>query len=424
MGETSNPLRVLRHRSFRLLWVGSVVSSVGTAIGGVVFTWVVFVTSHSAVYVALLGVVGFLPSVLFGLLAGALVDRTDRRLLMLGCDVARLVALGSLAIYTLFFGVNLVALLAAAGIVATFSTVFRPATNAAIPRLVPESEFTDSNGLLMAGSTVAGFVGSPIGGFLVITVGVVGGLLVNALTFGFSGAMIFLMVIPALANSDAAPGASRTSLLTEVREGMRYLRSQKPLLWITLSGMVANFFLSLFFAFIVIYASVQLHESATGFGILLAAGAAGWGIGAILPGRIGTEQAPALWYSAAWTTAGLVIIAIGLVRDLPSASLLSLAFGILGGIGNTTFFAAVQRQVPPHLLGRYFATDEAGSFAMIPAGQVAGGVLILAFGIGATYVLAGIGAFLCSGLLLLIPSVRAWGRPADPNRAAPGSTAG
>ena len=406
----SNPLRVLGHRSFRLLWIGSVVSALGTAIGTVVFTWVVFVSTRSAIYVAALGVVGFLPSVLFGLLAGALVDRTDRRRLMLMCDLARLATLGGLAVYTFLVGVNVLAILAAAALVATFSTIFRPATNAVIPRLVPEGDITDGSGLLMAGSTVAGFVGSPVGGILVIAAGVGGGLLANALTFGFSAAMIFLMVIPSLASDASAAGGPRSSLLFEVREGIRYLRSQRPLLSITLSGMVANFFLSLFFAFTVIYAFVQLHQGATGFGILLAAGAAGWGIGSILPGQIGTDRAPALWYAGAWTCAGLVIVAIGLVRDLASATVLSVAFGTLGGVGNTTFFAAVQRQVPPHLLGRYFATDEAGSFAMIPAGQVVGGILILSFGIGTTYVLAGIGAFLCSGLLLLMPSVRAWGR--------------
>lgn len=414
MANANNPLRVLGHRSFRLLWLGSVVSSLGTAIGTVVLTWVVFTTSHSPIYVALLGVVGFLPSVLFGLLAGALVDRVDRRRLMVACDAARLVTLGGLAAYTLLFGVNLFALLAAALVVATFSTIFRPATNAAIPRLVPESDYTDSNGLLMAGTTVAGFIGSPVGGILVITVGVVGGLLANALTFGFSGAMIFLMVIPALAARDAGPGGPRPSLLKEVREGMAYLRSQTALLWITLSGMVANFFLSLFFAFVVIYASVQLHQGAAGFGVLLAASAAGWGIGAILPGRIGTERAPALWYAGSWTAVGLLIVAIGLVRDLPAATVLMLAFGVLGGIGNTTFFASVQRLVPSHLLGRYFATDEAGSYAMIPAGQVVGGLLILSSGIGTTYLVAGIGAFICSGLLLLVPSVRAWGRSPAP----------
>lgn len=417
--KTENPIRVLGYRNYRLLWVGSIVSSLGTAVGNVVLTWVVFTASHSPLYVALLGVVGFLPSVLFGLIAGALVDRVDRRRLMIACDVARFVTLGGLAVYTLAFGVSLVALLGAALIVATFSTIFRPATNAIIPRFVPETDLTDSNGLLMAGTTVAGFVGSPLGGLLVITIGVVGGLVANALTFGFSGAMIFLMIIPAIAPKESTPGGPPTSLLSEVRQGMRYLRSQKPLLFITLSGMVANFFLALFFAFVVIYASVQLHQGAAGFGILLAAGAAGWGIGAILPGRIGTDQAPALWYAGAWTMAGLMIIAIGLVRDLTSASLLSLAFGTLGGMGNTTFFAAVQREVPSHLLGRYFATDEAGSFAMIPAGQVIGGILILSIGVGATYIFAGIGAFICSGLLLFVPSVRAWGRSVRAAESAP-----
>jgi MFS family permease len=285
----------------RLLWVGSVVSSIGTAIGTVVLTWVVCTTSRSSNDVALLGIVGFLPSVLFGLLAGALVDRVDRRRLMLACDIAPFFTLGGLAASALLFGVNIVSLLGAAFLVATFSTVFRPATNAAIPHLVPVSEFTDSNGLLTAGNTVAGLVGSPVGGILVITVGVVGGLLANALTYGFSGAMIFLMVIPALSAPEAGADGPRASLLSEAREGVRYLRSQKPLLWITLSGMAANFFLSLFFAFTVIYASVQPHQGAAGFGVLLAAGAAGWGVGATLPGRIGTERAPALWYAGAWT---------------------------------------------------------------------------------------------------------------------------
>lgn len=412
MSSSSSLRRILDYRDFRLLWSGSVVSALGTAIGGVVLAWVVFSASHSPLAIALLGVVGFLPTVLFGLLAGAFVDRLDRRRLMLACDVARLVTLGALAAYTWVFGVNLVALLGAAAVVATFSTIFRPATNAAIPRLVREPDFADANGVLMSGTTIAGFVGSPIGGGLVVLVGVVGGLLANALTFGFSAAMIFLMTIPILARADEPAAERRPSLLSEVREGLDYLRSQPALLSVTLSGLVANFFLSMFFTFLVVFASARLDLGATGFGILLAANAGGWGLGGILPGRLGTLRAPGLWYAGAWTLAGLFVVLIGLSTTLVPAVVGSLAFGILGGIGNTTFFSAVQSTVPPQLLGRYFATDEAGSFAMIPAGQVVGGFVVLSIGVSSTFVIAGVGASVCSAVLLALPFVRNWGRSA------------
>ena len=404
-------LRVLRNPSYRYLWFGSVISSLGASIGGVVLLWVVFTSTHSALDVALLGVVGFLPTVAFGILAGAVIDRTDRRRLMIGCDLGRVVALGLLAAYTLLFGVSLALVLLAALVVATFSTVFRPATNAVIPSLLGLSEVTDGNGLLMAGTTVAGFAGSPVGGILIVVVGVVGGLTVNAATFGFSAAMVSLMLIPAVARTPVPAGTPRRSLLADVAEGLRYLRSQRALLSTTLSAMAANFFLGMYFQFIVVYAGEQLHVGATGFGVLLAVGAAGWGLGGLLAGRLPVQRAPGLWYASGWTLASASIVGSGVVTTLPLAAALGLGFGLLGGLSNTTFLSTVQRTVPPEMLGRYFATDEAGSFAMIPAGTIAGGFLILAVGVGSTFVFAGLAGIATNGVLLAFPSVRAWGRP-------------
>lgn len=420
--STTSPLRVLGHPSYRYLWTGSVVASLGTAIGGVVLLWAVFSTTGSPLDVALLGVVGFLPTVVFGILAGALIDRTDRRRLMIACDLGRLVALGLLAGYTLLAGVNLVAILAAAFVVATFSAVFRPTTNAVIPALLGATEMTDGNGLLLAGTTVGGFVGSPIGGILILAIGVVGGLAVNAVAFGFSAAMISLMVIPMAHRESTRTDGGRPSLLSDVGEGLRYLRSQRVLLAATLGGMAANFFIAIFGQFLVVYATVQLHAGATGFGLLVAASFGSFGLGGLLAGRVGADRAPGVWYPATWAIGTACIVGVGLVSNLPAAVILTLGFGVFGGIGNTTFLSAVMRTVPPSMLGRYFATDEAGSFAMIPAGQIAGGFLILAIGVSATFVIAGVAGFVASAFLLLFPSVRAWGRPGS--ATASGAPAG
>jgi len=188
---------VLRHANFRLLWTGSVTSAAGASIGSIVIIWLVYNATHSPFAISLLGIAQFLPTLLFGLLAGALIDRWDRRRLMVACDLARAVCFGALALFVFVYGASTVVLIGVVFAVAAFSTAFRPATNATIPRILPPADVADGNGLLQGGTTVASFLGSPVGGLCVVTIGAVAGLALNALTFAVSGAMIFLMVIPA-----------------------------------------------------------------------------------------------------------------------------------------------------------------------------------------------------------------------------------
>jgi MFS family permease len=401
---------VLRHVNFRRLWFGSVASAAGASVGSIVIVWLVYSATHSAIAISLLGIVQFLPTLLFGVLAGALIDRWDRRRLMLACDVARAISFGALALFVLLYGASLVVLIGVVFVVAAFSTAFRPATNATIPRLLPSAEVQDANGLLQGGSTIASFLGSPIGGLLVVTVGAVVGLALNALTFAISGAMIFLMTIPTAPAGSVATGSARRSLLAEVGEGFRYLRSQRALLIITLTAMVANLFLSIWGGFTVIYVAIQLHQGAAGFGIVVAANTAGFAIGALLPGRLHTERAPGIWLTAAWGLVGFFIIGLAFTSSLLVAVPLTVTAGVLLALGNTTWLSGVQRSVPDEYLGRYFATDEAGSFAMIPLGVAVGGVLIVLIGISRTYIIAGLGAALINLVLLFSPAIRRWGR--------------
>jgi predicted MFS family arabinose efflux permease len=329
---------------------------------------------------------------------------------MITCDLARSLCFGGLALYVLFYGVSTAVLIGVVFVVATFSTLFRPATNAAIPRILPTADLTDGNGLLQGGTTIAQFVGSPVGSLLVVTVGATVGFALNALTFAVSGTMIFLMLIPAGTSAPAVPGSPRGSLLGEVGEGLRYLRSQQALLIITLTAMAANFFLTIWGGFTVLYAAEHLHQGATGFAILVAANTAGFAIGAVLPGRLHADRSPGLWLLPTWGLVGFVVLGMAWTTSLALATALTIAGGALLSMGNTTWLSGVQRTVPDVLLGRYFATDEAGSFAMIPAGLAVGGVLIVAFGISWAYVIAGAGALIANIPLLLSSKVRDWGR--------------
>jgi MFS family permease len=407
---STSPTRVLRNPNFARLWIGSVTSAAGTAIGSIIIVWLVYSATQSAIAISVLGIVQFLPTLGFGLLAGALIDRLDRRRLMVTCDVARALTFGGLAIYVLLFGVSVPVLIAAVFLVATFSTIFRPATNAAIPRLLGSDDLADGNGLLQGGSTIAQFVGSPIGGLVLLALGAAIGLTVNALTFAVSGMMIFLMVIGPGTPRPSIPSEGRKSLLRDVGDGLRYIRSQPVLLVITLTAMGANFFLTMSFGFEVIYAAAYLHQGATGFSILVASNTAGFAVGAILPGRLHFDRHPGRWVPITWSLSGFAILGLVAVHDLTGAVPLVVAAGMGISLGNTTWLVGVQRSVPDEYMGRFFATDEAGSFAMIPAGLAVGGVLILLYGIGWTYILAGAGSLLMNVPLFLSTGVRTWGR--------------
>lgn len=412
-GALPERARPFGNPNFRRLWTGAVTSSAGTAVGTIIITWLVYNQTHSPLAISLLGILQFLPTLAFGLLAGALIDRWDRRRLMVACDLARAATFAVLAGYVLVAGVSSVLLLVAVLVVASFSTVFRPATNATIPRILSADQTTEGNGLLQGGSTIASFVGSPLGGlFLAANLAVVG-LAVNSLTFAVSGILILAMVFPA-ARAAAASKEPGASLLAEVRAGVRYLASQRALLVITLTAMAANFFLSIWGGFTVVYVSERLREGATGFGLIVAATTAGFAAGALLPGRLHTERAAGLWTTLAWGAAGFFLIALGLTHSLLVALVAEFGAGACLSLGNTTWLSGVQRTVPDEYLGRYFATDEAGSFAMIPAGLAAGGLIVLYVGVGWTYILAGLGVVVCNLVLLTSAEVRRWGRSGTP----------
>ena len=99
-----------------------------------------------------------------------------------------------------------------------------------------------------------------------------------------------------------------------------------------------------------------------------------------------------------------------LVHSFPVALVSMACLGILSALANVTFTSAVQRTVPDQYLGRYFALDESVSYSMIPAGLAVGGVLIVTFGVGPAFLVAGAGALVVGFGLLASGTTRSWGR--------------
>jgi predicted MFS family arabinose efflux permease len=373
----------------------------------VALSWIVFSQTHDAIDVTFLGLANFVPGLVIGLLAGVMADRFDRRGLMLRADLVRAAAIGALAVLLVVRGFDLLTVLVAVAVVSALSAVFRPASNAILPTLVPGSDLADANGLLFSGQTLGNFAGSAIGGVFVVTVGAVGGFSLNAFTYAISAAMIFLLVVPrSTAPAGTGTPGPKPSYLADLSEGFRFVRSRPALLWTILASLVANFFLAFYLLYLVVFVPNGVHAGATVYGIAVALSAIGFGAGSLVVGRWGLVRRAGWTYILGWTAAGVVLLLLGLFPSVPFLLVATPAFGVLGGVGNTAYLTCVQRIVPGPMLGRFFAIDEVASFAVIPLGQVVGGILVVMSGVVTTFVVAGVGTTVSAAVLLLSREAR------------------
>ncbi len=404
----SGPSRVLRVAGFRFLLGSALASALGGSITSVSVNWLVYHYTGSTLDIAYVGLTGILPGIALGLFAGVLADRYNRRRLMVTADVARLAAMAVLAAALAFLGFSLVLILGVMCVVFSFSALFTPASQAILPRLVGTAELEDANGLLSATTQAGQSVGSAAGGLVVVSVGAVAGLGVNAATYAMSAILLFQ--IATSAGQVAAPvAAAGRSFSRELREGLRYMRDHLAVLEVTIGFLPGNFLLTMVLAFSVVYAGTYFGGDATVFGFLVAAVAAGVGVGALSVGRLRARRYAGLLMAASVTgqSGGVALLVVG--HALPVALAGAVIVGVCIGLINTVYFATMQAIVPNEILARVLSIDSVGSFVAIPGGLIAGGLLAATYGIAATYAIAAVGIFVNGVVLFSMRGVRTLG---------------
>ncbi len=400
-------LSLFRQRAFSGLWTGSVASSIGSSAGLLAINWLVYTVTGSAIDLALVGIAGVIPRVIFGVFSGTLADRYSKLRLMVVADAFRAATMITFAAVLAFAGFQLYVVLAAVFILGIGQSIFRPAINSFLPRAVPKAQLGAANGLFMAAQQVTSIAGSPLGGILIAAVGVAATLAFNGASYAVSALMIVFVSLSLQSKGDPADSKKEQStFVQQLKGGFSYINGERGLLKLTLASFGANFFLSLFFTFIVVYVTTVLHQSAFVYGVIGAAGGAGFGFGSLLVGRLRPERRFGVWFAAPWGVTGLSILGLVLFPNTVAAMVFLFVGTAFGGFGNTTFFTGVQRFVPREVLGRYLSIDEVGSLAASPAGQVAGGLIIAAYGLGPDFLLAALGTAAFSFGLLLFSDVR------------------
>ena len=223
-------LRTLRHRDFRLLWMGQSVSLIGDGIYLVAIAWLVYDITNEPGALALVGLAWTLPMVLALLFSGVLSDRFERRRLLVLSDLVRGAAIAAIAVLTLTGVVELWQVVVLVVVYGIGEALFQPAFSAIVPDVVPREQLLQANSLreLMEPLGLR-FAGPAVGGLLITVFDVGTAFLVDALTFAASAVVVSFM------SRQPPPREESHTFRKDLSEGFAYVRDH-AWLWATLTG--------------------------------------------------------------------------------------------------------------------------------------------------------------------------------------------
>jgi MFS family permease len=394
----------LGNTNFRLFWIGESTSQIGSGVSSVVIPLVGVSVLHAGTFaIALLTAAGWLPWLLFGLPAGALVDRFGKRTVMIICDLVSLILFASIAV-SAWLGILTVAqLMLVALSVGLVSIFFKAAFQAYVPLLLKKDELVDGNSKLQASTAFATVSGPGIGGAVAQFLGIATGVIIDAATFAVSA----ICLLATRSNEpDLKTSRPQRELSQEIRDGLMFLLHDPYLLPLAAFTATLGLGLSSTDSLLVVFyiRTVGTTSGVTGaiLGLLNAGGLFGAVISARLVRRYGSARAMmicrillcfALLFPLTTQGAGLIfsigwfMVTVGLV----SGNIISLSFR--------------QARCPAGIIGRVSATYYTMTYSAMALGGVLAGALGTSLGVRpALWITCGILA--SSSLILFFSPIR------------------
>jgi MFS family permease len=406
--DSRTPSSIWHNREFLLLWGGQTVSEMGTHITVLALPLVaVVLLEASAFQVGLLAAAETSAFLLVSLPAGAIVDRIAKRRLMIWCDLAQFVVIGSVPLAHAAGALTLAQLYVVALVSGVLSVFFSVAYQAYLPSVLHRDQLMDGNGKLAASRSVAQIAGPSTGAGLVTLVGAAGAMAADAFSFVFSACS--LSAIRTHEPRRPRPQADQRSTLgSQIREGLDYV-FRDPILRnsVAFNG-TANFFVIMVETLGPVFLIRTLHLRPGLVGLLLALGAVGG-----VAGGVAAQYLAARFGSARISWISMTVLSLpGLLIPLAGPGWWVLLFGIgwiswtfSSTVAGTSLTSYRQAACPPEMLGRVSAAARWVTWGTLPLGGLAGGALATAFGVRTTLWIAVAGGC-CAGLWLFFSPLR------------------
>ncbi len=402
------PVGLWRNRNLLILVGGQWVSQVGNQLFFMAVYWMVLSLTGSRSDLGFVGGILGLASV-FGLVAGALVDRWDRRATMVWVDVGRAILAFALFGAARANHLPVVALVALVFVLGLGSQLFNPAASALLPAVVADQDLNAANSMNQSAAALSQLAGASLGGFILGLLGPVVLFGLNGVSFAASVVSLTLLRLGARSPvaRQAAHGirAAVRALANDVAQGQRviwrspFLRRALPL------ALLANFAFAPVAFLDVAWVRQVLHAGAFVYGLFGIAVLLGVVAGSAVASNVGRRLSLRAALATTACTAGLCIVALSRIPSVLPDLLCLAGFGVCGGVLETMVTWSVQRAVPDGLRGRVFGTLGAVSTIATPLGGLITGLLAGAFSLGTL--------FAAAGALIVAATVLTVGMPAQ-----------
>ena len=373
---------------FRWLLASSWVSNLGDGIALAAGPLLVASLTGDARLIALAATVQWLPPLLFGLFAGVLSDRLDRRLIVVTVDLIRTVVLAVLAVTILTDRVSIAVVLGTLFLLGTAEVFADTTSQTLLPMLVSRDDLAVANSRLQTGFiTVNQLAGPPIGAAL-FALGAVWPFASQAVVVGLGALLVSRLVLP----PHGRDPEQRTHIRHDIAEGFRWVRHHAAVRTLVLTIFTFNITFGAAWSVLVLYATRRLGMGELGFGLLTTVSAAGGLVGTASYGWITRRVSLANLMRIGLIVETFTHLALALTNRAWVAMSIFFVFGAHAFIWGTTSVTVRQRAVPLPLQGRVGSVNMVGVFGGLVVGSGVGGLLAQRWGVTAPFWFAFVGS--------------------------------
>jgi len=383
----------LRHRDFRLLWLGQIVSVSGSQMQFVAINWHVYLLTKSAFALGLVGLFRGAPIIFCSLIGGVVADAVNRKRLMIATQTVMLTSAGLLAAATIA-GLKSVWPIYILSAFASAATAFDiPARQSLMPSLVPPEDFPNAVSLGLVVFNIATIGGPALAGIMLAESGPAVIYALNAASF--VAVIAALVAMTASGSPELQSGRREALSLRALKEGLRFVW-QTPIIVQTMTLDFAATFFASATLLLPIFAKERLHVDARGYGLLAAAPAIGSVITALLMARIGSFRREGRLVVVSVAVFGIATAMFG-VSTIFWVSLLMLAITGAADTISTVLRQTIRQLVTPnHIRGRMTAINMMFFMGGPQLGELEAGSLAYLIGAPLSVVVGGLGSLVCA----------------------------
>jgi DHA3 family macrolide efflux protein-like MFS transporter len=392
-------------RSFFTIWAGQAVSLISSAVLQMAIIWYLTDTTGSAMVLSMATMVGFLPQAILGTMIGVLVDRWNRKLVMIGADLFIAVAGVVLAVVALTIDLPMWVVMIVLFIRSIGTAFHTPALNAVTPLLVPEDQLTKCAGYSQSIQSVSYILSPAIGAFLYATWDLTAIIAMDVLGAIIACITVVMVTIP----KQKTQGESvKSNFFEEAKEGYRTIQESKGLFALLWIGALYMFVFMPINALFPLMSMSYFGGTATHASIVEIVFAAGMLVGGLLLGVWGgfKNRALSIIFSIALMGVALFISGLLPINGFLIFAICSVLMGFSSPFYSGVQIALIQEKIQPEYLGRVFGLlGSIMSFAM-PIGLIVSGIFADRIGINTWFMLSGVCVIGIALLCVTLPSIR------------------